>query len=146
LIVWTHGRAIVGTGSPFPPVAWNGRSVAIDQINNTYVFPGVGLGVLVSGAKRVSDGMFMAAARALAALSPVTTDTNGRLLPPVCDLRKVAIAVAAAVADQARSEGLAARFGAAASAGRLHEQVWEPEYHSYLVRKTSGLLRRSRKR
>ena len=145
LITWTDGRAIVGAGSPFAPVVWNGRTVPVDQINNTYVFPGVGLGVLASGAKRVSDGMFMAAAKALAALSPMMSDNNGRLLPPVCDLRKVALAVAAAVADQARAEGLAPRSGVAAAAGRLREQIWEPEYQAYPVRRSSGLLRRSRK-
>ena len=146
LIAWTNGRAIVGTGSPFPPVAWNGRSIAIDQINNTYVFPGIGLGVLASGAGRVSDGMFMAAAKALAALSPAMADKNGRLLPPVCDLRKVAVAVAAAVANQAQAEGLAGRSAASSAEGQLREQVWEPEYQPYPVRGISGLLRRNKSR
>jgi malate dehydrogenase (oxaloacetate-decarboxylating) len=145
LIAWTDGRAIIGAGSPFPPVRWNGRSVPIDQINNTYVFPGVGLGVLASDAKRVSDGMFMAAAKALAALSPMMTDRNGRLLPPVCDLRKVAAAVAAAVADQARHEGLAPRSGGATAAARLSEQIWEPAYQPYPVKRASDLLRRRRR-
>lgn len=86
LTAWTGGRALIGTGSPFPPVTWNGRTVAIDQTNNAYIFPGVGLGVLASGARRVNDAMFMAAAKALAALSPTTKDKNGRLLPPVTEL------------------------------------------------------------
>ncbi|WP_312010364.1 malic enzyme-like NAD(P)-binding protein [Bradyrhizobium cenepequi] len=89
----TDGRALIGTGSPFPPVTRNGRTVAIDQTNNSYIFPGVGLGVLASGAKRVNDAMFMAAAKALAALSLTAKDKNRRLLPPVTELRRVAIAL-----------------------------------------------------
>ncbi len=76
LLAWTGGRAVIGTGSPFPPVQWNGRRVAVDQINNWYIFPGLGLGVLASGATRVNDAMFIAAARALAALSPARHDRH----------------------------------------------------------------------
>ena len=102
LLAWTEGRAIVSTGSPFPPVNWQNELRAIDQTNNSYIFPGFGLGVLASHARRVTDAMFMAAAKALADLSPARHDKNGRLLPPVTELRKVALAVAVAVAKQAR--------------------------------------------
>ncbi|NJC32700.1 malate dehydrogenase (oxaloacetate-decarboxylating) [Sphingomonas jejuensis] len=92
LIAWSGGRAIVGTGSPFgvPGVA---------QVNNVYIFPGVGLGALVAGAPRVTDGMFLAAARALGTMS-----SDDGLLPPVSDLRRVAVDVAVAVAAAAAAE------------------------------------------
>jgi malate dehydrogenase (oxaloacetate-decarboxylating) len=138
LYAWTNGRALIGTGSPFPPVIWNGHSVPVDQINNAYVFPGIGLGVLASGASRISDGMFMAAAKALAALSPAPKGEGGRLLPPVTKLRKVAVAVAVAVMRQAQKDGLAPPTSQSVAAKRVQSQVWEPEYQSYCARARSG--------
>jgi malate dehydrogenase (oxaloacetate-decarboxylating) len=128
LVAWTEGRALIGTGSPFPPVAWNGRTVAIDQTNNSYIFPGVGLGVLACGARRVNDAMFMAAAKALAAMSPAVQARAGRLLPPVTQLRQVAVAVAEAVARQAVTDGLAPEIADADLQDRIRERVWVPEY------------------
>jgi malate dehydrogenase (oxaloacetate-decarboxylating) len=131
LMAWTAGQALIGTGSPFPPVTWNGRTVAIDQTNNSYIFPGIGLGVLASGARRVNDAMFMAAAKALAALSPTATDKSGRLLPPVTQLRRVSAAVAAAVARQAQTDGLAPVCDEDMLAERIRACVWEPQYRPY---------------
>ena len=105
LTAWTEGRAVIGTGSPFPPVVRDGRSVAVDQTNNAYVFPGIGLGVLAVRARRVTDGMVVAAAKVLADVSPAARDAQASLLPPVAQLREVAFAVAQAVARQARAEG-----------------------------------------
>ena len=129
LIRWTSGRALVGAGSPFPPVEHEGRIVPFDQTNNSYIFPGVGLGVLAVGAQRVSDGMFMAAARALAAMSPARSGRGGKLLPPVDKLRDVAVGVAKAVANQAILEGLA--DPATDVAGMIERTVWEPEYRVF---------------
>ncbi|MGF1623909.1 MAG: NAD-dependent malic enzyme [Alphaproteobacteria bacterium] len=131
LMQWTDGRALIGTGSPFPPVDRNGRPAPVDQTNNSYIFPGVGLGVLACGARRISDAMFMAAAKALAALSPAATDREGRLLPPVGALREVSVAVAFAVARQAQAEGLAPPSSEAALAERIRAQVWQPAYRRY---------------
>lgn len=131
LLAWTDGKAMIGTGSPFPPVTVNGRKVAIDQTNNSYIFPGVGLGIIASGARRVSDAMFMAAARALAALSPTTSDKTGRLLPPVADLRRVSAHVAAAVARQAQADGVAPGGDEAAMARKIQAHVWTPAYQPY---------------
>src|SRR6202050_3077234 len=107
LLHWTEGRAVVGTGSPFAPVEINGKLIRIAQVNNSYIFPGLSLGILVSRAPRVTDGMIMAAAKALAALSPARADKNAPLLPPIADSRKTSAAVAAAVGRQAMAEGVA---------------------------------------
>jgi len=98
---WTEGRAIIGTGSPFPPLTRKGAKFKVDQNNNSYIFPGVGLGVIAVKAKRVTDTMFMAAAKALADVSPSRGNPDANLLPPVTSLRDVSVAVALAVALQA---------------------------------------------
>jgi len=127
---WTEGRAIIGTGSPFPPLVRNGRQFTVDQTNNSYIFPGVGLGAIAVRARRVTDAMFMAAAKALAELSPARKDGHGNLLPPVTALREISVAVARAVAHQAVKEGLssvAERDIDAAIAGK----IWQPKYLPY---------------
>ncbi|HKT28030.1 NAD-dependent malic enzyme [Dyella sp.] len=131
LLEWTDGRALIGTGSPFAPVLWQGKSVHIDQTNNSYVFPGVGLGVLAVGAKRVTDAMFMAAAKAVAAMSPTVKDKTASLLPPVDQLREVSIAVAKAVALQAQVDGVAAACDEAEVERCIEAFVWEPTYLPY---------------
>jgi len=131
LLRWSQGRALIGTGSPFPPVEIDGRPFTADQTNNAYVFPGVGLGVLAVRARRVSEGMFSAAARALAGVSPAIRDPRGNLLPPVRDLRSVAITIAAAIARQARAEGLCETFDDSALDGLITRKMWEPVYRPY---------------
>jgi malate dehydrogenase (oxaloacetate-decarboxylating) len=131
LLRWTDGRALVGTGSPFAPVEINGKSIRIAQVNNSYIFPGLALGILVSRAKRVSDGMIMAAAKALAALSPARTDKSAPLLPPIAEARKTSLAVAEAVGMQAMADGVAEAIDSASFEGELRAYVWEPEYVPY---------------
>jgi malate dehydrogenase (oxaloacetate-decarboxylating) len=131
IMAWTDGRALIGTGSPFPPVQWNGKEVKIDQTNNSYIFPGVGLGVIASSALRVTDKMFMAAAKALADLSPTLTDKTARLLPPVSQLRSVSLAIATAVARQAQADGVADKCEESMLRDRIRACVWEPCYHPY---------------
>jgi malate dehydrogenase (oxaloacetate-decarboxylating) len=127
---WSDGRAVVGAGSPFPPLMRDGRSVAVDQTNNSYIFPGVGLGAIAVQARRITDTMFMAAAKALAALSPARNDTGSNLLPPVTALREVAIAVARATAFQARREGLT-DFTEDEIEAAIHAKMWSPKYLPY---------------
>ncbi len=131
LLRWTDGRALVGTGSPFAPVEVNGKFIRIAQVNNSYIFPGLALGILVSRAKRVSDAMIMAAAKALAALSPARTDKSAPLLPPIAEARKTSLAVAEAVGMQAIADGVAEAAIAASLADELREYVWDPVYRDY---------------
>jgi malate dehydrogenase (oxaloacetate-decarboxylating) len=131
LLNWSNGTAIVGTGSPFPAVSREGRSIPIDQTNNSYVFPGVALGLISAQARRVTDSMFMVAAKTLANLSPTKTDKKGRLLPPVTEIRAVSIAIAIAVAEQARKEELALLPPGDSLEQAVRANVWEPRYLPY---------------
>jgi malate dehydrogenase (oxaloacetate-decarboxylating) len=131
LEIWTDGRAVMGTGSPFPPLMRGGIKFKVDQTNNSYIFPGVGLGVIAVKARRVTDTMFMAAAKALADVSPARTNPNGNLLPPVTSLRDVSAAVAMAVALQAHNEGLAEGINADEIEGLIRAHIWTPRYLPY---------------
>ena len=126
LIRWTDGRALVATGSPFPPVAYGGRTYRIAQANNALVFPGLGLGVTVARARRVSDGMLAAAADAVAELSDASS-WGAPLLPPVEDLRRVSAAVAVAVSLAAQEEGLG-QTAISNPVQQIHEVMWRPAY------------------
>jgi len=132
---WSGGRAVIGTGSPFPPITRNGKRCKVDQTNNAYVFPGVGLGVLAVGARRVSERMFKAAAGALADVSPARLDPTANLLPPIADLCKVAVAVAQAVARAARDEGLCAPLDEEAINRSIAAKMWTPKYRPYRLRR-----------
>jgi malate dehydrogenase (oxaloacetate-decarboxylating) len=131
LLKWTEGRALVGTGSPFAPVGINGKSVHIAQTNNSYIFPGLALGILTSKASRVTDAMIMASAKALANMSPTLTDRNADLLPPISDSRKVSLLVAEAVGRQAIADGVAEITDEKSFEDELHAYVWEPVYLPY---------------
>jgi malate dehydrogenase (oxaloacetate-decarboxylating) len=131
VIEWTEGRALIGTGSPYPVVQYRGRSIVIDQTNNSYIFPGVGLGVLAGEARRVTDGMFMAAAKALAAMSPARHNRGARLLPPISDLRIVSRNVAESVARQAQNEGVARLMNGHELQARIDAFMWKPAYRPY---------------
>jgi malate dehydrogenase (oxaloacetate-decarboxylating) len=131
LLAWTEGRAVIGTGSPFPPVRKNARPFTIDQTNNAYVFPGIGLGSIVVRASRISDGMLMAAARALAEVSPSKGDHNANLLPPVSELREASSRLALAVGRQAQAEGLAQKTSGEELEIQLRERMWTPLYRPY---------------
>lgn len=131
LLAWTEGRAVIGTGSPFSPVKRNGRPFRVDQTNNAYIYPGVGLGAIAVKARRLSEAMFMAAARALAAASPARHDPEANLLPPITELRAISFRVALAVALQAEAEGLAAAPAGERLAEAIRAKMWEPVYRSY---------------
>lgn len=131
VIEWTEGRAIVGTGSPFQPFAYEGKTHFFAQTNNSYIFPGVGLAILAVRSRRVSDGMFLAAAKALAELSPARTQPGASLLPPLNEMLKVSRHIAVATAKQARAEGLTEAFTDAQIEAMIDHKIWKPEYKHY---------------
>jgi malate dehydrogenase (oxaloacetate-decarboxylating) len=128
---WSEGRALVATGSPFDDVLYEGRRIRIAQCNNAYIFPGVGLGVIAAGASRVTDAMFVAAARALSELSPVHGDPTAALLPPLDQVRNVSRHVAIAVAKQAQASGLAPAISDAELLASIDATMWMPSYLPY---------------
>jgi malate dehydrogenase (oxaloacetate-decarboxylating) len=132
---WTDGRAVIGTGSPFPPIERNGQTFRIDQTNNAYVYPGIGLGAIAVKARRISDAMFLAAARAIAELSPAKRDPQANLLPPLVEIRQVTFHVAHAVAKQALAEGLADPMPDDAIDAAIKGIMWQPVYATYRRRR-----------
>ncbi len=128
VIAWTEGRALVATGSPIAPVDFDGRSFPIAQCNNTYIFPAVGLGVIASGAKRVTDEMMRAAARALGASAPASKDPSAALLPPLPEIRSVTRDLAFAVGETAQKQGHAPETSADELRAEIDARFWEPAY------------------
>ncbi len=133
LVNWTGGRALIATGSPFEPVSYGGRTLKIGQGNNVFVFPGVGLGILVSEAREVTEAMFAAAAVRLACETKQEDLDAGMLFPPQSEIRRVSRAIAEAVVKQAREEGVAGRvipdekIPAAVSSA-----MWEPQHPRFV--------------
>ena len=125
---WTFGRAVFASGSPFAPIAIQGRTFVPGQANNAYVFPGIGLGALVCGATRITDEMFAAAARTLAAQ---VTDLDlgvGRVYPPLTRIREVSAHIAAAVAEVAYEQGFASRERPADLLEHIRAEMYHPNY------------------
>jgi malate dehydrogenase (oxaloacetate-decarboxylating) len=132
LFEWTEGRAVIGTGSPFPPIQRDGHAFRVDQTNNAYVYPGIGLGAIAAKAHRISDGMFLAAARTIAEMSPAKHDPQSNLLPPLVRSRELSFHVAMAVAKQAQADGLADIVSDEALAAAVKAKMWEPVYADYV--------------
>jgi malate dehydrogenase (oxaloacetate-decarboxylating) len=128
LIRWTAGRALVATGSPFAPVNYGGRKIPVAQCNNVYIFPAMGLGVVASGARRVTEAMMLAAARALGANSPALKDPSASLLPPLTEIRRVAAEIAFAVGMEAQKDGVAPKIGEDELRQRVLKTQWTPAY------------------
>jgi malate dehydrogenase (oxaloacetate-decarboxylating) len=122
---------VIATGSPFPPLKRGGKEFRIDQNNNAYVYPGIGLGAIAVRARRISDGMFLAAANAIAAQSPTKRDPGANLLPPLIEIRKLSFEVARAVARQAQKEGCAEALGEDQTAAAISAKMWDPVYAPY---------------
>jgi malate dehydrogenase (oxaloacetate-decarboxylating) len=128
LIRWTDGRALVATGSPFAPVSYGGRKIPIAQCNNIYIFPAMGLGVVASGARRVTEPMMLAAARALGGNSPAVKDPSASLLPRLADIRRVAAEIAFAVGIEAQKNGVAPKISEDELLQRVLKTQWMPAY------------------
>ena len=142
LLAWTEGRALIATGSPFAPVNYDGRSIPIAQCNNAFIFPAIGLGVVAARpspelveTQRVTDGMIIASAHALAEHSPALKDSSASLLPALKDIRNVAVEIAYAVAREAERSGNVPRLDSSSSSA-LHSHVvacqWSPAYDTYV--------------
>jgi Malic enzyme len=127
----TGGRGLLATGSPFPPLEWNGRTIKTSQGNNLFIFPGVGLGALVSKASKVTDGMFLAATRAVSAMVTPGEEEQGLLLPDMEAIREVSARVATAVAIEARDAGLGRLLPDRELEGVVRKAQWEPQFSPY---------------
>ena len=130
--IWTQGRAVFASGSPFDPVVIQGRKLYPAQGNNVYIFPGIGMGVMVSGALRVTDEMFLVAARVVAGEITEADLNIGRLFPALPRIREVSLAVAMAVAEVAYARGLAVKPRPVDLEAAIRSLMFEPEYHDYI--------------
>jgi malate dehydrogenase (oxaloacetate-decarboxylating) len=131
ILAWTGGRAVVATGSPFAPVEIGGRAIRIPQANNAYVFPGIGLGAIVSEARILPDSAFLVAARRLADMASPAGLAEGALFPPIADLRSVAREIAIAVVAHLGDLGVGRRFPLAAIPAAVDAAMWRPAYVKY---------------
>ncbi|EGR2797304.1 NAD-dependent malic enzyme [Vibrio cidicii] len=131
IIRWTKGEALVATGSPFDPVIHEGKTYPIAQCNNSYIFPGIGLGVLAVNARRVTDEMLMESSRALATCSPLAIHGRGALLPPLEEIHTVSKRIAYAVAKKAIEQGVALEIADDALQVAIEQHFWQPVYRRY---------------
>lgn len=128
IIKWTDGRALVATGSPFDDVECNGRRMRIGQCNNAFIFPGVGLGIVTAKARRVTDSMFVVAAKALSKFAPIRKDKDAPLYPVLEDVRDISREVAIAVAEEAGRLNLAGVDAKEGFEKLVDEKMWRPVY------------------
>ncbi len=131
IIQWTDGQAIVATGSPFEPVQYNGKHYPISQCNNSYIFPGIGLAVVASRAKRVTDNMLMASSYALAEYASIHDKETGELLPDLNDIRHVSQYIAKQVYRQAIEDGVASNRTDEEIDKAIEQNFWDPCYRPY---------------
>ncbi|ERS03674.1 malate dehydrogenase [Acinetobacter sp. COS3] len=131
IVQWTEGRALIATGSPFAPVNYQGKLYHIAQCNNSYIFPGIGLGVVASGATRITENMLMASSRALADCSPLLQDPEADLLPSLGEIQSVSKVIAFDVAKAAIQDGVAVMINDELLKQKIEESFWHPEYRRY---------------
>ncbi|OAL82355.1 NAD-dependent malic enzyme [Acinetobacter sp. SFA] len=131
ILQWTQGRALIATGSPFAPVNYQGQIHHISQCNNSYIFPGIGLGVIASGAKRVTDNMLIASSNALADCSPKLQDPQADLLPSLDSLQTISKQIALKVALAAIEDGVAPKVSVESLQQAIERNFWTPKYRDY---------------
>lgn len=131
IIRWTEGRALIATGSPFEPVEYEGKIFNISQCNNSYIFPGIGLGVLAVGATRVTDSMLIASSNALADCSPKLQNIEADLLPNLDEIQAVSKTIAFKVAKAAMDAGVAPIISDELLLKAIESNFWKPEYRDY---------------
>jgi malate dehydrogenase (oxaloacetate-decarboxylating) len=131
VIEWTDGDVIIATGSPFKPVEYKGKTYNIAQCNNSYIFPGIGLGVLASKASLISEEMLMATSEALADASPLANTGKGDLLPPLTEITSLSKKIALAVSKVAVQQGLALEMSEEVLVDNIEKNFWQAEYRPY---------------
>jgi malate dehydrogenase (oxaloacetate-decarboxylating) len=131
IIEWTEGQVIIATGSPFKPIEFQGKTYPIAQCNNSYIFPGIGLGVLAVKARRISDDMLRIASETLAAASPLANTGEGGLLPPLTQLAELSKKIAFEVAKVAMQQGYALELDDESLQKKIDANFWKPEYRQY---------------
>lgn len=131
IIEWTKGKALIATGSPFAPVLYQDRIYNISQCNNSYIFPGIGLGVIASGARRVTENMLMAAANALADCSPKLQNPEADLLPDLSQIQQISKIIALKVAQAAMHDEIAPKMSLIELEQKIEDNFWKPEYRTY---------------
>lgn len=135
VIKWTEGKVIIATGSPFEPVEYQGKKFPIAQCNNSYIFPGIGLGAISANITRITDKMLQVASESLAAASPLGNSGKGELLPPLTGISQLSKDIAFAIAKVAFDQGLALRLSDDELLAKIEDNFWQPEYRQY--RRTS---------
>lgn len=129
---WSEGRALIATGSPFPPVEYNGQKYEVSECNNSETFPGLGLGAVLSRARLMTDKMLVAATKALASQAPALKDPNAGLLPDVVNVREISVQIAKAVIKQAVDDGMNEEKDIPKDENELEEwireQMWDAVY------------------
>ncbi len=134
LLHWTKGKALIATGSPFGSVEFNGQTFRVSQCNNALIYPGIGLGVIIARATRLSDAMLWKACQALGHYALDVESVNPSLLPDFEEIHQISQHVALAVAEQARSEGLAQVSDTIDFVHYIKSQFWLPQYYNYRYR------------
>ena len=131
LIEWTDGQALIATGSPFDPVEYKGKTYVTPQCNNSYIFPGLGLGIIACGGKRVTDEMLMATSLCLANASPLANTGEGSLLPPLTEIANLSKVMAFDVAKIAMAQGYALQISDEKLREKIKKNFWLPQYRDY---------------
>jgi len=131
VIEWTEGSVILATGSPFNPVEFKGESYSVAQCNNSYIFPGIGLGVVSANINRITDTMLKVASETLAAASPLANTGSGELLPPLTEIAQLSKDIAFAIAKVAYDEELALKLTDEELRAKIERNFWQAEYRQY---------------
>jgi malate dehydrogenase (oxaloacetate-decarboxylating) len=131
VIKWTKGNVVIATGSPFKPVEYNGKIFDIAQCNNSYIFPGIGLGVVAAKISRITDEMLQVASETLANASPLANNGSGSLLPPLTDIAQLSKDIAFAIAKVAFKEKLALKMTDEKLTSKIEDSFWKAQYRDY---------------
>lgn len=131
VINWTEGNVIIATGSPFDPIEYQGQTFPIAQCNNSYIFPGIGLGVVSANINRITDKMLQVASETLAAASPLANTGKGELLPPLTAIAQLSKDIAFAISKVAYEQGLALELSDEELQAKIERNFWQPEYRQY---------------